>query len=216
MGFVRRVLGAGAHECFRGVMDNRPGSVHQEWHADGHEWDEALEAGVLAGAQEARRITCFIPLVDLADTSCGATQFFPGSHLVAVDHAASPAWTMPTPDRGAVVAFDYRTIHRGGANTRLFGGATRPMMHIVYARTGYDAKYENPEDRPLFASAGPDAPPAARGADRLAVSTPEALRTVLAKGPDGKVVLVPTGADAETEPYTIAERSVHEMRLTLS
>eukprot|EP00900_Chrysochromulina_parva_P001683 jgi/Chrpa1/11515/Chrysochromulina_OHIO_Genome00017320-RA len=35
MPFVRAVLGEGAHECFRGVVDNRPGSTMQAWHADG-------------------------------------------------------------------------------------------------------------------------------------------------------------------------------------
>ena len=112
MAFVREVLGDGAHECFRGVIDNRPGSVLQEWHSDGHEWEEEAEAeaeaeaaraaaheegppqgegegageGAAAGVvpppgRQARRVTCFIPLVDLDDASCGATQFFPGSHL---------------------------------------------------------------------------------------------------------------------------------------
>ena len=46
-------------------------------------------------SSEARRLSCFIPLVNLNDSSCGATQFFPGSHLVAVDHPANPAWAMP-------------------------------------------------------------------------------------------------------------------------
>ena len=108
MPFVRRVLGEAAHECFRGVMDSRPGSVAQEWHSDGHEWDEALEGGELP--TEARRLTLFIPLVDLGNPRCGATQYFPGSHLVAVDHAANPAWCMPTPNRGSIIAFDYRGI----------------------------------------------------------------------------------------------------------
>ena len=93
MPFVRRVLGEAAHECFRGVMDSRPGSVAQEWHSDGHEWDEALEGGELP--TEARRLTLFIPLVDLGNPRCGVTQYFPGSQLVAVDHAA-PSTTLPT------------------------------------------------------------------------------------------------------------------------
>ena len=75
MPFVRRVSGEAAHECFRGVMDSRPGSVAQEWHSDGHEWDEALEGGELP--TEARRLTLFIPLVDLGNPRCGATQTSP-------------------------------------------------------------------------------------------------------------------------------------------
>jgi len=136
MGFVRQVLGAEAHECFRGVIDNRPGSLEQDWHADWREWDEEQSG------QEARRLTCFIPLVDLDDPACGATQYFPGSHTQPVDTARDRAWVTPTPARGSVLAFDYRLVHRGGGNTRPPGGASRPMMHIVYARRGYAGALE--------------------------------------------------------------------------
>ena len=214
MAFVHHVLGAGAHECFRGIMDSRPGSLAQEWHADGHEWDEALEGG--PPSLEARRLTIFIPLVDLDDPSCGATQYYPGSHLVAVDHASKPACSMPTPERGSIIAFDYRTVHRGGANTRPPGAATRPMMHIVYARVNYDAQYETPKDRPLFASAGVlAAAPLPQPPTRLTVQSSEDLRSVLIKGTEGKIVLVPSGT-SKMEPYTIAERSVHEMSMDVS
>lgn len=215
MPFVRRVLGEAAHECFRGVMDSRPGSVAQEWHSDGHEWDEALEGGELP--TEARRLTLFIPLVDLGNPRCGATQYFPGSHLVAVDHAANPAWCMPTPNRGSIIAFDYRTVHRGGANTRLPGEATRPMMHIVYARTGYDAKYEVPTNRPLFVGVGSsEMPLELLHSTRLTVRCSADLRLMLTKGTEGKVVLLPADPSSETDPYTIAERSVHESSMDVS
>lgn len=131
------------------------------------------------------------------------------------DHAAGPACSMPTPDRGGIIAFDYRTVHRGGANTRLPGAATRPIMHIVYARAGYDAQYEVPHDRPLFARpSSPDAPPPPPlRPSRLTVRSAADLRRVLTKGAEGKLVLVPFEPTSELEPYTISERSVHEMSM---
>lgn len=175
MPFVRAVLGEGAHECFRGFVDNRPGSDAQEWHADGvHEsyaggalapmavadW-HALSCSRGAIAEEpAQRLTCFLPLTDLADPGCGATQFFPGSHchehanlyrrLHPQDHESQPLFCTPQPDRGGLICFDYRLVHRGSPCLLPVGGATRPILYIVYAREGYDDEQNFPTDRPLF------------------------------------------------------------------
>ena len=39
---------------------------------------------------------------------------------------------------------------QGTPNTRDLGGASRPMLYIVYAREGFSDKQNFPLDRPLF------------------------------------------------------------------
>ena len=39
---------------------------------------------------------------------------------------------------------------------------------------------------------------------------------MLTKGTEGKVVLLPADPSSETDPYTIAERSVHETSMDVS
>ena len=174
--FVRAVLGANAHECFRGVVDNRPGSGAQEWHADGvhanYEDGATAPLGVAAwhaksgalgasGREEAaQRLTLFLPLTDLADPACGAAEFFPGSHTHATanlyrhlhptDHESQPNFCAPRPAYGGMIAFDYRLVHRGCPNTRARGGASRPILYIVYARGGCTDEQTFPTDKPLF------------------------------------------------------------------
>ena len=192
MQFIRAVLGEGAHECFRGVVANRPGSGMQEWHADGvheyyqasreagseandegqhasstvtptvAEWHARSEANVVTREERTQRLTCFIPLVDLKDVECGATQFFPGSHMHATanlyrrlspelaGHESQPVSCSPRPGAGGLIFFDYRLVHRGTPNTRPRGAATRPILYIVYAGRGYDDVHNFPTYRPLF------------------------------------------------------------------
>lgn len=175
MPFVKAVLGEEAHECFRGVVDNRPGSGDQEWHADGvhtdyertttcEQWHAQSSAAQGEGREEEapQRLTLFIPLVDLDDPGCGATQFFPGSHthatanlyrhLAPYDCETQPLFCTPRPSRGGMIAFDYRLVHRGTSNERPRGGATRPILYIVYAVCGIDDEDNFPSDAPLFAS----------------------------------------------------------------
>ena len=51
---------------------------------------------------------------------------------------------------------------------------------------------------------------------RLTVRCSADLRLVLTKGTEGKVVLLPADPSSETDPYTIAERSVHETSMDVS
>jgi hypothetical protein len=247
MGFVEAVLGSGAQECFRGVLDNRPGSTAQSWHAD---WKDFVPSG--GEPEEARHMTLFIPLVDLHDPACGATQYFPGSHLKVTDTRQAVCCT-PRPGRGSVIAFDYRVIHRGCPNLRPPGiDMNRPMMHIVYARRGHAdiLEREAASNNPLFG-----VPPTAGAARlRVHVRTGADLRLRITKGPEGRVVILPEqknggggasgsgdgggggggggggdggggggGSSSEVdsddedsdEPYTVAERSVHEVSMPL-
>lgn len=181
MPFVQEVLGKGAHECFRGVVDNRPGSAPQEWHADGvhanysgsggasltpEEWHIQSCAAVQEGCIEeaAQRMTLFLPLDDLRDLTCGATQFFPGSHthatanlyrnLASKDCETQPMFCTPRPACGGMIAFDYRLIHRGTPNCRPRGSATRPIFYVVYATAGMDDGQNFPTDKPLEPNVG--------------------------------------------------------------
>ena len=163
---VRRVLGLNAQEIFRGVVDNRPGSTHQDYHMDGIP-GERLEA-----------LTVFVPLVDIVPR-VGPTEFFPGSHdsfrgalyanLEATDHLGQPQSAMPLPPRGSAILFDYRTIHRGtpfrdkddegeqqeddrSCEKSASTPASRPMLYFVYARSDFVPADEKnfPCDVPLF------------------------------------------------------------------
>lgn len=164
--FVRAVLGENAHECFRGIMDNRPGSATQAWHADGPE-ERVAQEGHDQHSEDASApaqcITVFVPLVSTSDAACGPTQFFPGSHpyrvradyhlLSASDHPGQPPFCTPQTERGGLIAFDYRLIHRGTANTRSIGqarAASRPVLYVVYAREGYSDEHNFPTNAPLF------------------------------------------------------------------
>jgi hypothetical protein len=151
-------------ECFRGVVDNRPGSGVQEWHADGVHASYGAEMPMSVYSAEARvqRLTCFIPLVSTRSVECGATQFFPGSHTHATAslyrrlspelaaHDDGPVFCSPRPVPGGVICFDYRLVHRGTPNTRPKGAASRPVLYIVYARRGFSDEHNFPTDRPLF------------------------------------------------------------------
>ena len=157
--FVRATLGQSAHECFRGIVDNRPGSTRQEWHRD----------GPMPEGERPRCLTIFVPLVDIDESAgvrasimrmsplhcrplatgarplAGPTHFFPGSHapfraalyddLEADDHAGQLAHCAPLLERGGFVAFDYRVVHRGSPNTR----ATRAEEDAAAIVGGGDA-----------------------------------------------------------------------------
>ena len=109
----------------------------------------------------ARCITVFVPLVDTVDSACGPTQFFPGSHefqlresyrcLADADRPDQLPFTTPALKRGDFIAFDYRLVHRGTANSRaLHGGETRPVLYIVYAAHGFGDAHNFPTEAPLF------------------------------------------------------------------
>jgi ectoine hydroxylase-related dioxygenase (phytanoyl-CoA dioxygenase family) len=66
-------------------------------------------------------INLFIPLVDINDTN-GPTEFTLSSHQWSTDWQVDEAATTPVDrkfdlPRGSMLLFDYRTIHRGTANT---------------------------------------------------------------------------------------------------
>lgn len=114
----------GSRVAAAGFLMNRPGSTSQDWHRDGP--DEGY-------------VDCFVPLIDL-DETLGPTAIRPGTHT---DKAASRCSDggeedgasnvlVPMLKKGEVLLFDYRTVHRGQANTS--ERATRTLAYAVFRR----------------------------------------------------------------------------------
>lgn len=129
---VAEVLGDDFQPMARGVMLSRAGAAEQEWHTDGPSLCLDTESALPAHA-----LNVFVPLVPV-DSSNG-TALVPGSHLVVNPDdddatgcgAGSPAGaTTPQLDAGDVLVFDYRTLHRGEANTT---AADRPVVYLSYS-----------------------------------------------------------------------------------
>ena len=171
--FVHEVLGDSAVECWRGVVDNRPGSEVQGWHRDGQPLFDHVHL-------PAHCLVLFAPLIDVASDALGPTQFYPGSHAtfrshlyceLPEDRCSKPHCT-PLLARGSVLCFDFRTIHRGLPNTT---SDSRPMLYVIYSKAWFrieEAEGAFPIDKPLFATgASPSASPdAVAGAAVLATS----------------------------------------------
>jgi len=86
-----------------------------------------------------------VPLVDVTE-HVGPTEFWVGTHQEPTYHALKTeqkVTTTPTPEAspdastatilapaGSAILFDYRTIHRGGANS---SGKRRRVLYLTYA-----------------------------------------------------------------------------------
>ena len=100
---------------------NEPGSNSQNWHRDGP--DEGF-------------IDCFVPLIDLNE-SVGPTAIQPGTHRTTGsvgdnDDKEGGNVLVPLLNKGDVLLFDYRTIHRGLGNVS--ESTTRTLAYAVYRR----------------------------------------------------------------------------------
>ena len=125
-----------------GVVDaypyDRPHA--QEWHRDG----QALSADPSTQLPP-HCLNLFVPLVDVTE-HVGPTEFWVGTHQEPTYHALKTEQkvaTTPTPEAspdastatilapaGSAILFDYRTIHRGGANS---SGKRRRVLYLTYA-----------------------------------------------------------------------------------
>ena len=96
-----------------------PGALDQKWHADG---DAAI-------------VCVFAPLVPLTADN-GPTQFEPGTQLRGGgvrDRDGARAFVAPLLAPGELLLYDYRTSHRGLANTST---APRALAYVVYGLDG--------------------------------------------------------------------------------
>ena len=126
-----------------GVVLSLPGSRLQRWHRDGSQLYEGYEA------LPAHAITAFCPLVDVTD-DLGPTQFLLGSHHASSEDPryvepslSTLPYAAPNLKEGDVVLFDYRLIHRGGANK---GKIQRPVFYKVFTRTWFNDAQNFPKE----------------------------------------------------------------------
>jgi len=145
--FVRAIMGQGAVELWKGVVNNRRASGVQNWHRDG----EALFDHVQLPPH---CVTVFVPLVDVTEAN-GPTEFYPGSHERKREHyyagTEEGACHLPTCAPclvcGSALLFDYRLVHRGTANTT---DTDRPMLYFVYAQPWFQDVQNFPSAENLF------------------------------------------------------------------
>lgn len=121
-----------------GFLMNQPGSASQNWHRDGP--DEGF-------------IDCFVPLIDL-DESLGPTAIQPGTHKTATlgkdGDQHDPEVLIPLLNKGDILLFDYRTLHRGLANKSK--STTRTLAYAVFRQKG-DISPDNSGDIHNFPAA---------------------------------------------------------------
>jgi hypothetical protein len=111
-----------------GFLINKPGSTSQSWHKDGP--DEGF-------------IDCFVPLIDLNE-ELGPTSFL-------LDDEDTNVELVPMLNKGNILLFDYRTIHRGQANTS--EDTTRTLAYAVYRRRERDGMKKESGDVHNFPAA---------------------------------------------------------------
>lgn len=130
---VRSALGV---ECVRiktGVVVALPGAAQQAVHVDGKPLFDRDDFVPLPP----HCLTVFVPLLDLAP-HLGPTEFFPGTHLAdpsnydAVSQGKVSGLTFSHALAGDAIIFDYRTRHRGRANTS--PETHRPLLYFTYAK----------------------------------------------------------------------------------
>ena len=106
-----------------GFLINEPGSKAQNWHKDG---------------PDPGFINCFVPLIDLTE-ELGPTAF-----SLAIDDSNNidheddedndrKNVLVPMLNKGNILLFDYRTLHRGQGNTSN-DDITRTLAYAVYCR----------------------------------------------------------------------------------
>ncbi|KAJ1445853.1 hypothetical protein M885DRAFT_492254 [Pelagophyceae sp. CCMP2097] len=155
MDVVRAALGGDPKLLALGVVVSAPGTAVQRWHADG----AALFPETGFCSLPVHALTVFLPLVDVGPRQ-GPTQFIPGTHRGtavvlcdgdAVTHAPAAEPLLRT---GDAVIFDYRLVHRGGANS---SDEDRPMLYCAFGRSWFVDDFNFPSDVPLLGDAPPPA-----------------------------------------------------------
>jgi ectoine hydroxylase-related dioxygenase (phytanoyl-CoA dioxygenase family) len=108
-----------------GFLINEPGSKAQNWHKDG---------------PDPGFINCFVPLIDLTE-ELGPTAFSLDIHDGKDDNIGHENdendnrknVLVPMLNKGNILLFDYRTLHRGQGNTSN-DDITRTLAYAVYCR----------------------------------------------------------------------------------
>jgi hypothetical protein len=139
---LRRLLGArmrlkSIHAVVAlGAEGGGRGAATQHWHRDdGLLFSEAAREPECSRALPPYAINAFWLLTNLTEQN-GPTEFTLGSHrwlsrYLPEEEREAVDWRF-TARRGSLVLFDYRTVHRGTANT---SPHARPVAMFIYARS---------------------------------------------------------------------------------
>jgi ectoine hydroxylase-related dioxygenase (phytanoyl-CoA dioxygenase family) len=129
----------------RSVVMSLPGAAEQQWHVDGAHVDVATH-------RPCHVLNVFFPLVDITPEN-GPTEVRPGSHYLSRDLAkmmllAKLRKTLRAPlsplvPAGSALVFDYRTLHRGRANTT--ASESRPVLVLTFAKSWFRDLYNFPK-----------------------------------------------------------------------
>eukprot|EP00656_Telonema_subtile_P057348 TRINITY_DN9406_c0_g1_i3.p1 TRINITY_DN9406_c0_g1~~TRINITY_DN9406_c0_g1_i3.p1 ORF type:complete len:194 (+),score=33.72 TRINITY_DN9406_c0_g1_i3:144-725(+) len=108
------------------VINSKPGSQHQRWHQG---WRYLFHPEERLPPYAA---VVTIPLVDLSE-EMGPTEICPGKKLRFYRGWSCPEGSVAASSTmGTVAIFDYKTLHRGPANT---ASSDRPMVSLVFSRS---------------------------------------------------------------------------------
>jgi ectoine hydroxylase-related dioxygenase (phytanoyl-CoA dioxygenase family) len=121
-----------------GCVLSLPGAGMQYYHSDGVHIGQAATFDSEEAAPT-HALCVFVPLIDL-NHQVGFTEFWAGSHrydklLAKKGEQALPGGTDGILKRGDCLLYDYRTIHRGTANTSQI---TRPVCYFLYSKRGME------------------------------------------------------------------------------
>jgi hypothetical protein len=134
---VFSMLGEDAVLKYAGLITSFPGSCDQPWHGDGpHLFESRLQC-------PSHALNVFIPLHDIS-ASLGPTEFVPGSHKLAKakndnellqSNPKSVDSIGPLLEKGTILVYDYRVIHRG---TKNISTQNRHMFYLLYTKPWFN------------------------------------------------------------------------------
>jgi ectoine hydroxylase-related dioxygenase (phytanoyl-CoA dioxygenase family) len=134
-----------------GCVLSLPSCGMQYWHSDGIHRGKSADFDSNSAAPT-HALCVFVPLVDLTE-STGCTEFWAGSQkysklLQKGGEQSLPGGTLGLLNKGDALLYDYRTIHRGTANS---SQSIRPVCYFLYARDGYeDVEDQNFRNESVF------------------------------------------------------------------
>ena len=136
MDVVKGVLGEDCVIINKSLVVSLPGAETQAWHSDGPHLN-------LGKDLPCHCLNVFVPLVDV-DMTNGPTEMRPGSVTLTRDLKKAymrafltkklRAVDCPTLEKGSVLMFDYRILHRGKANNST---ESRPVLVYTFAKPFY-------------------------------------------------------------------------------
>ena len=140
---VKELLGGSCKVHSVGCVFSLPGAGEQYWHSDGtHEGPAAGWADVddpRKAAAGPHAVCVFVPLVELTKTN-GYTEFWKGSqHFASLmdkkGEQTLPGGTDAIVGEGDAIVYDFRTVHRGMANS---SQSIRPIMYVLYGHEEWE------------------------------------------------------------------------------